>query len=206
MKRSHFSIAGAAVSWFAIIAQFWLMLQNRTTGMPEMIIRFFSYFTILSNIIVALCYTACIFQTKSIFKKAGVLTAITVYIIVVGLIYQVLLRHLWQPTGLQWLADELLHSLIPILFIVYWLLYEKKKELKWRMLLPWLVYPLLYAIFILWRGGISGFYPYPFINVSKLGWQKTLVHIAGLFLLFVVVASLLIAIGKVLHKTVQKRS
>lgn len=206
MKRSHFSIAGAAVSWFAIITQCWLMFLNRTTGTTEMIIRFFSYFTILSNIIVALCYTACIFQAKSIFKKAGVLTAITVYIIVVGLIYQVLLRHLWQPTGLQWLADELLHSLIPILFIVYWLLYEKKKELKWRMLLVWQAYPLLYAIYILWRGGISGFYPYPFINVSELGWQKVLIHIAGLFLLFIVVSLLLIGVGKVLHKAASRRS
>lgn len=206
MKRSYFSIAGAAVSWFAIIVQFWLMLLNRATGMTEMVIRFFSYFTILSNIIVALCYTAGIFQAKSIFKKAGVLTAITVYIVVVGLIYQVLLRHLWQPAGLQWLVDELLHSFIPVEFIIYWLLYENKKDLKWRMFLPWQIYPLMYAIYILCRGSISGFYPYPFINASELGWQKTLTNIAGLFLLFVALSLLLIGIGKVLHKTANKRS
>ena len=204
MNQKYFSIAGAAISWFAVIAQFWLLLLHRTAGLSETIIQFFSYFTILTNILVAICFTVCIANKNSrikiFFQKPGTLTAIMVYIVIVGLVYQILLRQLWQPIGLQMVVNELLHSFIPPEFIVYWFLYEKKGELQWRMFPYWLIYPLLYAAYILLRGEVSGFYPYPFINVTDLGWQKTLINVGGLFVLFIAFSLLFIGVGKLLNK------
>jgi hypothetical protein len=48
---------GALIGWIALIGQFYLILENRVVSVPETIIRFFSFFTILTNIIVAVCYS-----------------------------------------------------------------------------------------------------------------------------------------------------
>src|SRR5215213_3929165 len=92
--------------WFAVIAQFILMINNRVASVDETIIRYFSFFTILTNLLVAFVFTK---ETNSVVKP-GLIAATTVYISIVGLVYQILLRHIWNPTGLQMLVDELLHS------------------------------------------------------------------------------------------------
>lgn len=198
--RKALNILLAVTGWFAIIAQFILMLENRTTSIPEMVVRFFSFFTIFTNILVASYFTNQIIsskgKTENLFSKTGTLTAVTVYITVVGLVYQIALRHLWKPTGLQMIVDELLHTTIPTLTIIYWFLYEQKSELKWKMIPKFLLYPLFYLAFILLRGELSGFYPYPFINVTALGWSQTLINILVLFGVFLVLSSFFIGIGK----------
>ncbi|GAA4757155.1 MULTISPECIES: Pr6Pr family membrane protein [Flavobacterium] len=203
MKRT-FNLLLALLGWFAIIDQFLLMLENRTTSVPEMIIRFFSFFTILTNIIVAFYFTNQFFTSKktseSLFNKAGSLTAITIYITVVGLVYQIALRHLWKPTGLQRIIDELLHTVIPTLVIIYWFFYEQKLKLKWKMIPKFLLYPLFYLGYILLRGKFSDFYPYPFINVTELGWPQIGINILVLFSVFLILSILFVGIGKLVSK------
>lgn len=198
--RKALNILLAVTGWFAIIAQFILMLENRTTSIPEMVVRFFSFFTIFTNILVASYFTNQIIsskgKTENLFSKTGTLTAVTVYITVVGLVYQIALRHLWKPTGLQMIVDELLHTTIPTLTIIYWFLYEKKSELKWKMIPKFLLYPLFYLGFILVRGKLSGFYPYPFINVTTLGWPQIGINIFVLFSVFLILSILFVGIGK----------
>lgn len=71
----------------------------------------------------ALYFTASAFKLKSIpFKwllSKGALTAITAFILIVGLVYQIALRGVWQPTGLQRIVDELLHTIIPLYVCIY---------------------------------------------------------------------------------------
>jgi len=181
--KKYFAGLMALAGWFAVIAQYILMLNNSVITTGEATLRFFSYFTILTNIAVAGYFTAVLFNA-SFTKKAGVLSAITVYIIIVGLVYQVALRHIWDPQGLQKLVDELLHSVIPVGALIYWSLFEKK-ELRYTYILAWCLYPLLYLIFILFRGNTSGFYPYPFVDVTAIGLQQTIINafiILGLFM------------------------
>lgn len=106
-------------------------------------------------------------------SASGWLTAIAVYITIVGVVYQVLLRHIWQPTGLQKLVDELLHAVNPVLVIIYRISYEQMQHLHYRQVGRWLIYPLVYLVFILIRGYFSRFYPYPFIHASGLRYAKT---------------------------------
>lgn len=202
MKKS-FHILMILLGWFAITAQFFLMFENRTISITEMTIRFFSYFTILTNILVALYFTYQAIAKKNekhIFNRPATLTAITVYITVVGLVYQVVLRNAWQPTGLQKIVDELLHTIIPVLVIIYWLLYEQKSVLRHRIMAKFLLYPLMYLTFILVRGQLSGFYPYPFINVSELGWSQSLINIVALFGVFFILAIFYVGGGKLISK------
>lgn len=185
----------ALIIWFAVITQLVLMLQNGATLAAETIIRFFSFFTILTNTVVATYFTAQSFRISTA-NKPGLLTAITVYIFIVGIVYQLLLRHLWQPAGMQWVVDELLHTINPLLVIIYWYAYERKAEVNYRQIKGWLIYPIIYLLYILIRGSVSGFYPYPFVNVAHIGLAKTLVNSALLLLLFVFVSFIFIAIGR----------
>lgn len=198
--RRPLDILLALTAWFAVITQLVLMMERTTVPLAETITRFVSYFTILTNTVVAVYFTCWYFapqkKPRTLLKRSGSLTAITGYITVVGLVYQVALRHTWQPEGLQRVVDELLHSLIPVMVIVYWVLYEQKNELRWKNVFAFLVYPAVYLGFILLRGKRSGFYPYPFINVAELGWVQTGVNIVVLFGGFVIVFLLLTGTGK----------
>ena len=191
---------GGALGWFAILVQFVLMMQNRVESLTETTIRFFSYFTILTSCMVAL-YFSVLWYKKPLslftrFEKPGFLTATTLYIATVGIVYQFLLRDLWEPTGMQRMVDELLHSVIPVYVFVFWILFEKKKEISWRTIPSWLLYPLIYLIFILFRGHLSGFYPYPFVDVNELGFEKVLTFSGLLFMAFVLGAVVLVGFGK----------
>ncbi|HEY5406898.1 MAG TPA: Pr6Pr family membrane protein [Ginsengibacter sp.] len=182
------------LGWFALIVQFYLIISNRVTSIPETIIRYFSFFTILTNLIVAICCTNLLTEGNSgmkiFFGKQTTLTAITVYITIVGLVYNLILRFLWKPEGLQWIVDELLHSVIPLLFIAFWLLFVAKGKLLWKSVLAWLLYPLIYLVFVLLRGIPSSFYPYPFIDVDKIGYYQTAINSSGMLLAFLAVSIL----------------
>lgn len=190
----------AILGWFALAAQFQLMMSDGVAPAPQLLIRYFSYFTISTNIIVAFCSTLQLFAPQSkwgaYFSKPTTLTAITVYIIIVGIVYNLILRFLWQPEGLQRLADELLHLVIPFLFLFYWIFFVPKSTLKWSDLWPWLIYPLLYIVYTFTRGFLSGWYPYPFLNVTVIGWSKALLNSIGISIIFVAVSLLFIGLGK----------
>ena len=139
--KKRLTLIFAILGWFAVLLQYYLIIENRVASVGETTIRFFSFFTILTNALAAVYLT--IKATKRtgaashFFDKAGVLTAITVYITIVGLVYQVVLRHIWEPTGLQMIVDELLHSIMPVCVIVIWFLYEHKSAVTWSQLPSW---------------------------------------------------------------------
>jgi len=204
-----FLTIGTALGWFAIIFQFYLIIVNRIASIPETIIRFFNFFTILTNILVALCFTFLLLKPGSkwgrFFARPTVLTALTAYIAVVGIIYNVILRFLWSPQGLQLIVDELLHTVIPIWFILYWFIFVPKETLKWNIL-PWLIYPLIYCVYSLIRGAIFEFYPYPFIDVSVLGYNKVFINIVALVIVFLVTSLLLVGISKLIKRAAANRN
>lgn len=194
MKKVIAFVIGLA-TWYAVVAQYFLMLDDRAVDIPETTIRFFSYFTILTNILVAVYFTAIVIQGNSrnrLFSGPGSLTAITGYITVVGLIYQIALRSLWQPEGQQWLVDELLHTVIPIAVIFFWYFYESSFPIRFQQIGTWLIYPVVYLIFILIRGHFSNFYPYPFVNAPQLGLARVILTSGFLVILYILISVLYI--------------
>jgi hypothetical protein len=185
----------ALATWYAVVAQYFLMLDDRVVDILEITARFFSYFTILTNILVAVYFTAIVIQgnrRNRLLSSPGALTAIAGYITIVGLIYQIALRHLWQPEGQQWLVDELLHTIIPIAVIFFWYFNESSFPIRFQKIGTWLIYPLIYLFFILIRGALSNFYPYPFVNVPALGLAKVLLNSVCLIFLYILLSTLYI--------------
>ena len=203
MKR-YSEIVASIIIWFTVISQFYLMIMNRQTEFLETTVRFFSFFTILTNTLVALYFSTKAFKLKTfpftIFYKAGALTAITTFILIVGLVYQIALRGIWQPTGFQYIVDELLHSIIPLLVLIYWYFYVSKLDLKFESVSKWILYPIFYLLFVLLRGHFSGFYPYPFLNISNIGYLNAFKNIGLIVLLCLSILILLVFLGKKLPR------
>lgn len=203
-KSARAAAAGAIVSWMAVGMQFFLIIRNRNNPVPETIIQFFSYFTILTNILVACCFssTACGRQQDNpgFFSRPGTRAATVVYIAVVSLIYNLVLRGLWAPQGLQRIVDELLHTFIPLFYIIYWFIAAPKAGIQWKHIFPWLLYPLVYLLLVLLRGAFSGFYPYPFISVNELGIKQVIINSGLITCAFILLSLMVIAASKALAR------
>ena len=199
-----YAAIGAVICWLALLLQLYLIIVNRVASVPETIVRYFSFFTILTNIFVAVSFTQVflkgINEKGVFFVRPKTLTAIAVYITVVGLIYNVILRFLWAPTGMAKLADELLHTLIPLGFILFWLKFVPKQNMEWRNVLSWTIYPLLYLSYTLLRGPSAQWYPYPFVDVITLGYNKVFVNSAMVCVVFIFFSLLFIGIAKKMSK------
>jgi hypothetical protein len=196
-----YAAVGALLGWFALALQLYLMLVRSTaTERLGTLITFFSFFTILTNILTASVFTAVAFQPKGGWGRwlcrPSVQAATAVYIAIVGMVYQLLLRQLWNPQGAQWVADVLLHSVAPVGYVVYWLLFAPRAGLSWKDSVTWLIYPGVYLVYVLARGAVSGLYPYPFVDVNVLGYGGVLARSGLLMLVFLGMGLLVVAIGR----------
>jgi hypothetical protein len=196
-----YAAVGALLGWFALALQLYLMLvQSLVPERLGTVITFFSFFTILTNILTASVFTAVAFQPKHGWGKwlsrPSVQAATAVYIAIVGMVYQLLLRQLWNPQGAQWVADVLLHSMVPVGYVVYWLLFAPRAGLSWKDSVTWLIYPGVYLVYVLARGAVSGLYPYPFVDVNVLGYGGVLARSGLLMLVFLGMGLLVVAIGR----------
>ena len=187
-------IAVSALAGLAI--QFYLTVRTLNN-----FIFYISFFTILTNLLVAVAFTtrfaAPHTKMSNYFFKPSTLAAITLYIVVVGLVYNVVLRWLWQPRGLQLLADNLLHVVTPVLCLLYWLLFYLKSRLRWQGVFSWLWYPGIYLVYALIRGAVTNQYPYPFINAAEIGYPKTFINAVVMLAVFVGLGMLLVGITRV---------
>jgi hypothetical protein len=123
--------------------------------------------------------------------------AIAVYIFVVGLVYNLILRKLWAPQGLQLIVDNILHSGVPLIYVLYWIAFVPKKDLRWMDAVRWLYYPALYFLWVIILGALTRFYPYPFIDVNVLGYPKMFMHACILLIVFLSLGLLAVAMGKI---------
>ncbi len=208
--RRRFVAVAALLGWSGLAIQLYLILYSRWSLEASLIgglVSFFSYFTVLTNTLVATVLTCEWTSRESAarrwFLQPWVSSAIAVSIAVVGLAYSVLLRHLWHPEGWQFLADELMHDIMPLLFLTYWWACVPKGTLRLRHIGLWSIYPLAYFAYVLWRGHVLAAYPYPFIDVDKLGYPQVFVNAGGLLAGFVVVGLVVIGLDRWLGRRVK---
>ncbi len=195
-----FAAVLAAAGWAAVATQtYWAVELSTAKGLSLAggLINTLSYFTILTNILVALVLSAIAAGTRtessSRFLSPASKTALASYILIVGCVYEVALRRLWNPEGLHLIVDVILHYIVPIGYFTYWLLFVPKGSLRYGRIWSWTIYPLAYLVYSAVRGWIYDFFPYPFINFREIGWGNFAVN--GLLLCFVFVATGLLLIG-----------
>lgn len=208
MIRTHppllraFAAIAALIGWGALILQLYLLLRLTVAegrGLSGGIVAYLGFFTILTNILAALALSAPLVVPDSslgrFFSRPGVNTAVAAAMALVGVAYSLLLRHTWNPQGWQLVADEALHDVMPVLFLIYWWFAVPKRAVRWTDIPRWCVYPVGYLLYVLVRGALIGRYPYPFIDVGGLGYGRVLVNAVGLLLGFTLVALILVGAG-----------
>ena len=157
------------------------------TPVPTRIIRFFSYFTVQSNILCSVAAASLAVQPDRDGALWRVLRlAATVGITVTFVVYLVALRGLLTLAGLASLADTLLHLVMPAAVIVGWLVFGPRPRVDRNTVMLTALWPVIYLIYTLIHGAVSKWYPYPFIDVSSLGYAAVLVN--GMLVAVLVVA------------------
>ncbi|NWA70217.1 Pr6Pr family membrane protein [Pseudomonas reactans] len=203
MKR--FVAAAALAGWAGLAIQQYLIFYSRWESGASLLgglINFFSFFTVLTNTLAAVVLSYALVKrdspAKRFFLAPVICSGIAVSILVVGLAYNLLLRHLWQPEGFQFIADELLHDVMPVLFFIYWWRCVPKGDLRLKHIGGWVIYPLVYFAYALLRGDLLGQYQYPFIDVSTLGYPQVFVNAGGILLGFVLIALAVVGLDKLI--------
>ena len=192
-----YAVCVAALSWFALLLQLYLSVQmsiRNGQGALHGLWMYLAFFTVLTNLLVAVTLSAPLLAPRSYWgamsARPETINGVSVNILLVGIAYNVLLRNTWSPQGAQWLVDELLHDVIPLLFAGYaWVLSQERLG-AFVPRLAWALWPIAFFAYALVRGAVSGFYPYPFINVTHLGYGGVLVNAIGILLGYFVLSAL----------------
>ncbi|MGY2681888.1 Pr6Pr family membrane protein [Pseudomonas tolaasii] len=203
MKRI---VAVAALAgWVGLAIQQYLILYSRFTSGASLLgglISFFSFFTVLTNTLVVVVLSYALVERDSAAKRfflgPAISSGVAASIVVVSLAYNLLLRHLWTPQGFQFIADELLHDVMPLLFVVYWWRCVPKGTLRLKHLAGWVIYPVVYFGYVLLRGHLLGQYQYPFIDVDTLGYPQVFVNAVGILAGFIVIAFAVLGLDRFL--------
>lgn len=192
----------AAVATFALVLQYVLLVRGTldTIGPVLATVRFFTYFTILSNLLVWLVTASCGLAPESAwgrwFARPVVRGGVALYIGVTLSIYATILHALWEPQGAQWWADSSLHYAVPVLYLLWWVVAVPHGALRWSDTLRWLLFPLVYVCWVFVRGAWVHEYPYPFLDLGVLALPAVLRNCLGVFALFLLFGAVLVMVDR----------
>ncbi|MEO5710571.1 MAG: Pr6Pr family membrane protein [Nocardioidaceae bacterium] len=186
----------AVVAGFAVVFQLWLVVDGAATLLPESqpalvtrLVRFVSYFTILSNILVCVVAAGLVRGVPDTRLWRVLRLDAVLAIAVTGVVHWFLLRPLLDLHGASYLADKLLHLVVPLLAVVGWLALGPRRQFGRADVLPALVFPVGWLAWTLVHGALSGWYPYPFVDVEVHGYVAVALNCLGVAVLFVVLAA-----------------
>ena len=180
----------AGLAWLALGVEFVRTIRGALAdghGLLESFYFYIRYFTILTNIGVAalMSVTASRMRSGAALPPARLHAFALVYIIVVCVTYEALLRAEWSPQGLQFVSDLTMHDIVPVLTLLFfWIGFAPKRGMRWRDPVLLLIYPALYLVATLIAGLCGEDYPYFFLDASRLGYVAVLRTSAVFLLVF----------------------
>lgn len=147
------------------------------------------YFTLQSNIMVILWLAGdFLSQGRWSVKNPGIHDALTLYILMTGLVYNFFLAGLWNPQGWDLVTETINHTVTPAFFLLRWVFTEEQNSPpSWA---PWasLSYPLAYGLFGAAEGTLTGKFRYFFLDYLSRPLSDFLVLIGAVTLGFILFA------------------
>ena len=199
----------AAVCWtaLAVVVAASLVTELGRTLVPDAgdgtpvatrVVRLLSYFTIQSNaLVLALAATAARDPDRDGGRWRVLRLDALLGITITGLVFAVVLAPTLDPEGLGWWTNAGLHYVAPVATLGLWLVFGPRPRITGRTVGLALVWPVLWTGYTLAHGGVSGWYPYPFLDVGALGYAVALRNLG-----VVVVVSVLLLLA---FRTVDRR-
>ena len=170
-------------------------------GTVRRAVIFLSFFTVLTNCLLvamlALPELAPGTAAGTMLARPSVRGGVVVYAVMVGLIYILILRHLWSPAGLQAAGDAIVHYAAPVIAVIDWVVFVPRGQVRWRDAAAWVAFPLAYAGYTLAHGAATGFYPYPFVDAAALGLDTVVGHILLILSGFLVLGLAVVLIDRI---------
>ena len=162
-------------------------------------VNFFSFFTVLSNLLAALVLLANAWYSGG--GNSGALVwfrgAAALYMATTGIVFSVLLSGLEASvlTAVPW-DNTVLHYIMPAAVVLDWIWDAPGVRIAFRTALLWLAFPLAYLAYSLVRGAIVGWYPYPFLSPAQHGYAGVAVAGVGVTAVVLVLAAGLAWVGQ----------
>ena len=163
------------------------------------ILNFFSYFTNLSNLFagfVLLLGASRLFSVEVTPSLSDQLRYVSVVnMAMVGVVYTVLLRDVDLGSLLPW-VNVGLHYVMPCAVVLDWLLQPPRVKLGVKQIAFCQVFPVLYLVYVLYRGHLIGWYPYPFLNPANVGGYAAVgAYAAGIGIASFTASTLFLVVG-----------
>ena len=167
--------------------------------------EYFQYFTIQTALISAtVTLISALYAMrgrKESVRWSTTRLAVVTYEIVVGIIYNLLLRDSApdvRDAGYSWptLPNELLHVWAPILITLDWVLSTGVGRLAFKRVWWVLIFPFVWLMMMFGRGLIDGWYPYWFFDPTESGPDVILMYFSGIVAFMIAVGNLMVAVRR----------
>ncbi|MFD4957967.1 Pr6Pr family membrane protein [Microbacterium sp. NPDC058389] len=224
MHWAWFRIAAAIAGFSGVVAGF-IVNVDRAARLSEplgaVLANYFSLFTIVSTLLSAIVLLAAASwslrhpgSSREPFGIALALAAVTGPVLLLGIVYNALLRGLPSPValgdtvGIHMLdeyAVEMLHVVLPIYFVLDLLLAPRRRGLPWWSLAVIVGYPLTWTAYTMVRGELVGnpdgstpwWYPYPFLDPHGAGgYGSSFLYIGAILAMFLILGVGIVEIGR----------
>jgi hypothetical protein len=150
----------------------------------------FAFFTIQSNLLVGVsALLLALNLNRSSLPFAVLRLTALVAITVTGVVFHAVLAQTLDLKSWDAVGNELVHTVVPVMAVVGWLLIGPTPLFTRRAAWLSLIFPLCWLAFTLVRGAIAHWYPYPFIDVTALGYGGAIVNCVWVALLFLGLAA-----------------
>ena len=181
------------------------MLGNPDQGPVGRVLDYFTYFTIWSNILVAIIMTMLFLKPDRDSFVFRVLRLDSILMITVtGIVYNLVLSSTAELQGLEVYTNAFDHIVVPAATVIVWLLAGPRGWFSWRTVWASLVLPIIWLIWALIRGAFIGAYPYPFLDVATLGYPAVIVNVLGVVALAIVLALIFWGIDWLIRRATQR--
>ena len=216
--------ARAARIWFGVIAavvavslviQLTLILtggqdansgSNATGPVGTRLVRLFSFFTIQSNLFVlgtSLALALNIFRDGRLWRVLRLDALLG--IIITGLVYETILAPLVHPVGWALAATIGFHYIAPWATLIGWLVFGPRPRMTWSTTAFAFIWPVLWIVYTFVHGAVTGWYPYPFLDVTTIGFADSVRNSAVVLAIGVVIAVILTLLDRHLPSLVRDR-
>lgn len=200
--RAPLAILGLVIGLFALVLQFAISIpasMEAGRSFVMSVVFYFSYFTILTNIVLVLVYASELFGRAAwlaVFRQPIWRATAAAAITLVGTFYHIVLAPLWRPEGLFLVCDVLLHYVTPTLYVIWFAAFNRTATLSFARIPLMLVVPFLYLVYVMIRGAIIGEYPYAVFDAADLGYGQVAINAIGLVVILSILNAVAIAIDR----------
>lgn len=149
------------------------------------------FFTIIGNVLTAVLLFGVAMGSRAAShprRLAGLMLTMGL----IGIVYVLLLSNTEHHAGPASTANLLLHYIAPPAVALFWLIFAPKGKLTYRDPLIWALLPIAYLAYAIGRAQLDGIYPYPFLNVARLGWMQVGITTSLIAAAFIVAGMLIV--------------